>query len=122
MSHYVYTDIDKAERHWTEKTCPSGKPCFGTKGEIKTYIRLRNLRNGGDGFKYYYCPTCGCYHLTTYKTRDGETLKRHAMKYNRLAKKRVDEDIFDAFGVYEGKQTYRKIRYHQFYTETHKAV
>ena len=74
--------------------CPSLKPCFRTKAEIKDYIRRRNLRNGGDGFKYYRCTICGCWHLTTHKPVDDYMLKRKAKAYNRLEKKKADEKFF----------------------------
>ena len=103
-------------------TCTSGKPCFRTKAEIKSYISRRNHRKGGDGFKYYKCGICGCWHLTTHTPTPEHTLRKKADKYNRLEKKRNDARYLEIYGIQEGQQTYESIRYHAFSTEYKKAM
>ena len=82
-----------------EITCPTGKVCFKTKREIKYYIDIRNRRKGGDRFRYYYCPICGCYHLTSRIITGDRMLQKHASKYNRLQKKAVDLRIYQLNGL-----------------------
>ena len=77
--------------------CACGKPCFKTKAEIKSYISYRNHRKGGDGFKYYKCDMCGCWHLTTNTPTGDNMLKKRASKYNRLEKKSEDMKIYRAY-------------------------
>ena len=76
-----------------------GKPKFKTKAEIKEYIKNVNENKGGKSFRYYRCETCGCWHLTT-RTPVGEhMLRKHANKYNRLAKKSTDKKILKFYHI-----------------------
>jgi len=67
----------------TDKVCPSGKPCFGTKAEITDYIRKRNETYSGRSYRYYYCKECGCYHLTTRTIQGDYMLWKRSRKYDR---------------------------------------
>jgi predicted transcriptional regulator len=77
--------------------CKSGKPCFATRAEIESYIYYRNMRKGGKGFKFYKCPECGCYHLTTNTPTGEQELKRKARAYNRSEKKHGDERLLKMY-------------------------
>ena len=80
--------------------CPiCGKQMFKTKSRILNYIYYTNCRKGGDGFKHYYSPQCGCYHLTTNHVEGSKLLKKNASKYNRLDKKEKDTEIFRHYGI-----------------------
>ena len=83
----------------TEKICSSGKPCFATKSEIETYIEMRNKRNGGKGFKFYYCKECGCYHLTNKLTYGEHLLKKHASKYDREKERDIKNYYKELFAI-----------------------
>jgi len=82
-----------------EKVCPSCKVMFKTKFEIKHYIYKRNLRKGGDGFKFYFCPICGCYHLTSNIPTGDYMLKKRASHYNRLEQKEKNNSILKEYGL-----------------------
>ena len=82
-----------------EVICPSCKCAFKTKAEIKHYINTWNMRNGGDGFKFYYCPICGHYHLTTNTVYGEHLLRKNASKYNRLTKKKGDIKLYMSAGI-----------------------
>ena len=82
-----------------EITCPTGKVCFKTKGEIKRYIDARNKRYGGDRFRFYYCTRCGCYHLTTNHVIETKMLMKSVSHYNRLQKKAEDCRILQINGI-----------------------
>jgi NAD-dependent SIR2 family protein deacetylase len=82
-----------------EVICPSCKCGFKTKAEIKHYINTRNKRKGGDRFKFYYCPICGRYHLTTNTVYGENLLRKSSRKYNRLTKKKGDLVIYMSAGI-----------------------
>jgi hypothetical protein len=80
-----------------EINCPSGKVYFRTRFEIRTYINNRNKRNGGDGFRDYYCHECGGYHLTTGHCIGSQKLYKNAHKYNRERQKGINGVILEMF-------------------------
>lgn len=80
-------------------SCPTGKPCFKTKAEIRDYIRRRNRRCGGKSFSYYKCSVCGNWHLTTKTVQGDYLLYKHAHHYDRLEKKRMDKVIMRAYDL-----------------------
>ena len=80
-------------------SCESGKVCFNTKAEIISYIKCRNRRKGGDGFHYYRCRQCGYWHLTSHIVVGDAMLEKHAKKYNRLEKKRVDRVLTEFYDL-----------------------
>lgn len=80
--------------------CPiCGKQMFKSKSRILNYIYYTNCRKGGDGFKFYYSPKCGCYHLTTNHIDGEHKLKKNASKYNRLTKKKGDLVMYMSAGI-----------------------
>jgi hypothetical protein len=80
--------------------CPiCGKQMFKTKSRILNFIYYTNCRKGGDGFKSYYSPKCGCYHLTTNTVYGENLLRKSSRKYNRLTKKKGDLVIYMSAGI-----------------------
>lgn len=80
-------------------TCEIDKPCFLNKADIINYINIRNKRKGGDGFKYYKCSKCHCYHLTTHTVYGEKLLMKPERKYKRLQKKADDIRILRLWGL-----------------------
>ena len=80
--------------------CPiCGKQMFKTKSRILNFIYYTNCRKGGDGYRSYYSPKCGCYHLTTNTVQGDYMLKKHASHYNRLQKKAEDSRLLRLNGL-----------------------
>jgi len=80
--------------------CPiCGKQMFKTKSRILNFIYYTNCRKGGDGYKSYYSPKCGCYHLTTNHVEGSKLLKKNASKYNRLEQKEINNTILKVCGL-----------------------
>ena len=80
--------------------CPiCGKQIFQTKSRILNFIYYNNCRKGGDGYRPYYSPKCGCYHLTTNHVEGSKLLKKNASKYNRLEQKEINNNILKVCGL-----------------------
>jgi hypothetical protein len=80
--------------------CPiCGKQMFKSKSRILNFIYYNNCRKGGDGYRAYYSPKCGCYHLTSNIPTPEHNLRKVASKYNRLNQKEKNTEIFRHYGI-----------------------
>ena len=80
--------------------CPiCGKQIFQTKSRILNFIYYNNCRKGGDGYRPYYSPKCGCYHLTSSIPTPEHKLKKAASRYNRLNQKEINNTILKVCGL-----------------------